>query len=174
MKEQNKPFHYTVTVTTRKRRVSETNGTDYIFVSTQTFQQMIKENRFLEWAQVYGNLYGVPKDQVSQALLENRDVIVKPDVQGAAAIKRLAPEGIFIFLAPPDMGELERRLSERMTESPEALAVRMETAKREMEAASSFDYVVVNRHGRLDEAVADIEAIVDRERRRSPARQLPL
>ena len=174
MKELAKPYHFTVTATTRPRRRGERDGVDYIFISEESFREMIEREELLEWANVYGNLYGVPRRQVVEALREGRDVFVKPDVQGAAAIKRLAPEGLFIFLAPPDMGELERRLSERMTESPEALTVRMETAKREMEAASSFDYVVVNRHGRLHEAVADIEAIVDRERRRSPARQLPL
>ena len=130
--------------------------------------QMVREGKFLEWAEVYGNLYGVPKAQVVGALGEGKEVIVKTDVQGAATIRRLAPDGVFIFLAPPSMDELVHRLSLRMTESPEALKLRLRTAKAEMEEASKFDHVVVNHRDRLDDTVREIESIAARERRKVP------
>ena len=170
MKELDRPYHFTVTATTRGRRPNERDGVDYIFITRRDFDEMLREGELLEWAQVYGNMYGVPKAQVRDALSQGRDVIVKADVQGAATLKRLVSEGLFIFLAPPSIEELARRLSERLTESPEELRTRLRTAEHEMDEASKFDYVVVNRHGRLDEAVQEIEDIVDRERRRTPAR----
>ena len=174
MREQGKPFHLTVTATTRRRRMTETDGVDYIFVSWESFQQMIKDGEFLEWAKVYGNLYGVPKAQVVCAFREGRDVIIKTDVQGAATIKKLAPEGVFIFLTPPSIDELEYRLSLRMSESSEALQVRLRTAEAEMEEASKFDYVVTNHRDRLDETVAEFESIVAQERRKTPQRKVVL
>ena len=174
MRQQGKPFHLTVTATTRRRRMTETDGVDYIFVSWESFQQMIKDGEFLEWAKVYGNLYGVPKAQVVCAFGEGRDVIIKTDVQGAATIKKLAPEGVFIFLTPPSIDELEYRLSLRMSESSEALQVRLRTAEAEMEEASKFDYVVTNHRDRLDETVAEFESIVAQERRKTPQRKVVL
>ena len=174
MRELEKPFHFTVTAATRPQRPSERDGVDYIFVTRETFRQMVERDELLEWAEVYGNLYGVPRAQVVDALESGRDVIIKADVQGADTIRRLAPETVFIFLAPPDMEELARRLSQRMTESSEAFRLRLETAEQEMREASKFDHVVVNRQGRIDDVVAEIEAIVARERRRTPARKMPL
>ena len=174
MREQGRPFHYTVTVTTRQRREAETDGLDYIFVSTETFHRMVEEGGLLEWAEVYGNMYGVPRAQIAQALREGCDVIVKPDVQGAATIKRLAPDGVFIFLAPPDMEELAYRLRQRMTESSEAFETRLHTAEMEMREASKYDYVVINHRDRIDDAVAEIEGIVAREHRKVPQRVVVL
>ena len=108
------------------------------------------------------------------ALKRGRDVVVKPDVQGAATIKKLAPEAVFIFVAPADMDELGRRLSKRMTEPPDALKLRLETAAREMEEAAWFDYVVVNRQDRLNEAVGKIRGIIEAERNRTPPRKIRL
>ncbi|MCI0439414.1 MAG: guanylate kinase [Chloroflexi bacterium] len=174
MKELGRPYHFTVTSTTRPRRSNERDGVDYVFVSADEFRRMIARGELLEWAEVYGNYYGVPKSHVVQALDSGHDVIIKADVQGAASIKKLAPEALFIFLAPPSRKELERRLSHRMTESPEALRLRLETAEREMEAASQFDHVVVNHKGRLDAAVEEIERIIERERTRCPPRKIVL
>ena len=174
MRELGKPFHFVVTATTRPRRPMERNGVDYIFVAAEAFRRMIEGNELLEWAEVYGNLYGVPKAQVVEALNQGHDVIVKADVQGAATIRRLAPEGVFIFLAPPDMEELADRLSQRMTESPEVLRLRLEIAEDEMKQAPEFDHVVVNHAGRLDDAVAEIQGIVSLERRRTPTRKVSL
>ena len=174
MRQLGMPYHITVTATTRQRRPTERDGVDYIFVTGDAFNRMVEENELLEWAEVFGNRYGVPKAQVTSALEQGRDVIMKIDVQGAATVRRLVPDAIFVFLAPPDMGELARRLRERMTESSEALKLRLATAEDEMGERGKFDFVVVNHHDRLDDTVAEIESIVDRERRRTPARTVTL
>ena len=174
MRELGKQYYFTVTATTRSRRPTERDGVDYIFLTPETFRGMVDRGEFMEWAEVYGNLYGVPRAQVVDALTLGRDVIVKPDVQGAASIKKLAPEAVFIFLGPPSMEELGERLRQRMSESPDALAVRLKTAESEMREATEFDHVVINRQGRLDEAIEEIEEIAARERRRTPARKVIL
>ena len=174
MRELDRPYHFTVTATTRPQRQGERDGVDYIFVSEPRFRQMIRDEQLLEWAEVYGNLYGVPKAQVTDALGKGRDAIIKADVQGAATIRKLAPEALLIFLAPPNEAELKRRLCARMTESPEALGLRLETAKEEMRQASSFDCVVVNNQGRLDDAVREIDDIVAAEKSRTPPRRVSL
>ena len=174
MKELRKPYHFTVTATTRPQRESERNGSDYIFLTTERFRRMIDREELLEWAEVYGNLYGVPKSQVTEALSAGRDVIVKTDVQGAATIKRLSADALIIFLAPPSLDELAQRLTARMTESTEELSLRLATAELEMREAANFDYVVVNRQRGLDDAVEEIERIVEKERHRTPARWVSL
>jgi guanylate kinase len=160
MRESNLPCHYTVTATTRPRRDNEVDGVDYLFYTESQFTAMILENEFLEHAEVYGNLYGVPKRPVNQALENGIDVIIKADIQGAATIRQNAPDAVLIFLDPPDIPELTRRLTERMTESPDALKIRIATARREMEEGSKFDHRVVNHNGRLDDAVAEIKQII--------------
>ncbi len=174
MRETGRPYHFTVTATTRPRRPGERDGVDYIFVTRQGFDDMLDRSELLEWAWVYGNLYGVPKAQVRDALARGRDVMIKADVQGAVTIRELAPEAVFIFLAPPDLDALTLRLSQRLTESPETLRTRLQTAEEEMTKASDFDHVVVNHNGRLDEAVREIEAVVERERARKPPRRVQL
>ena len=174
MRETGRPYHFAVTATTRPRRAGERDGVDYIFVTRQGFDDMVDSSELLEWAWVYGNLYGVPKAQVRDALARGRDVMIKADVQGAATIRELAPEAVFIFLAPPDLDALTLRLSQRLTESPETLRTRLQTAEEEMTKASDFDHVVVNHNGRLDEAVREIEAVVERERARKPPRRVRL
>ena len=174
IRSRNRPYHIAVTATTRPKRAAEVDGVDYIFIGRQDFEHMVEESDLLEWAVVYGNLYGVPKSQVSDALAMGADVIVKTDVQGAATIRKLVPEALLLFLAPPDEPELEARLKQRMTESPEALRIRLATAKEEMKEADRFDYVVVNHSGRLDETVAEIEAVVAAERERKPPRRIVL
>ena len=166
MKASNVPYHFAVTATARPKRENEVDGVDYIFVERNEFQSMIVNDELLEWAEVYGNPYGVPKSPVRDALSRGQDVILKIDVQGGDNIRRLVPGAVYVFLAPPDMAELEQRLTQRRTESTEALKVRLETAAREMEEAAKYDYVVVNQTGRLDEAVEEINAIIRRERGR--------
>ena len=174
MKELGRPFYYTVTATTRRQRPGERDGVDYIFVTEEAFHLMVDDDELLEWAEVYGNLYGVPKGQVVDALERGQDVIIKADVQGAAFIRKLAPEAVSIFLAPGDREELVRRLAERMTESPDALRLRIKTAEAEMREASVFDHVVVNRDGRLDETVQEIESLVADEHMQTPHRRVSL
>ena len=123
---------------------------------------------------VFEQWYGVPREQVASALGAGRDVIIKADVQGAATIRKMVPEALSIFLAPPGDDELKNRLNARMTESAEALALRLETAKAEMEQAPHFDRIVVNHSGRLDDAVREIEQIVAAEKLRIPPRRVSL
>ncbi|SVC35259.1 uncharacterized protein METZ01_LOCUS288113 [marine metagenome] len=160
MRDLGEPYHFTVTATTRIQREGETDGKDYIFVNQAEFKVQMEQDGFLEWAEVYGNYYGVPRDQVKTALQRGKDVIVKIDVQGAKTIKRLAPNALYIFLAPPDMDQLEKRLTERMTESSDSLKIRLETAAKEMKSASWFDHIVINHENQLDLAVAEIQNAV--------------
>ena len=172
MRELGQPYHFTVTATTREMRAGEVDGVDYIFVARSEFRRMIDAGELLEHAEVYGNLNGVPLDQVADAMSSGRDVMVKVDVQGAATIRRLAPDALLIFLTAPSIDELEERLRRRMTESPDALAVRLATARAEIAEAPRFDYIVVNRNDRIDDAVRDIESVVERERRGRAAKRV--
>lgn len=174
MKEMGYPYHFTVTATTRPRRSSETDGVEYLFLSQAQYDRMVKQGEFLEWARVYGHGYGVPKRPVQQALQDGKDVVVKADVQGAATLRKLAPQAVLIFLAPPSLEELERRLARRKTESPADAALRIRTAREEMERLPLFDYVVVNYYGRLDDTVARVHAIITAEKSRVPPRRVQL
>ena len=164
MKELGFPFHYVVTATTRPRRAGENDGVDYYFRSEAEFQEMMQQGELLEWAQVYGHWYGVPKQQVKQALEKRKDVIVKVDVQGAATIKNLLSGAVLIFLAPPSIKEYEERLRQRKTESETELKLRIERVTKELRSLPLFDYVVMNRQGELDSTVSQIEAIVTAEK----------
>ena len=168
MKETGGLYHFTVTATTRPQRPYEKDGVDYLFVSKIRFQKMIDESQFLEWAEVYGNLYGVPKSQIVNALDQGKNVIIKVDVQGAHAICKLVPSTLSIFLAPPDVTELLHRLSARMTESGQALQTRIQTAYSEIREASKFKHVVVNNRGQLDNTVQKIVDIIEIEKSKSP------
>ena len=174
MKEQGRGYHFTVTATTRRRRPTERDGVDYIFHSEQTFRAMIEQGELIEWAQVHGHLYGVPRAQVRDAMARGLDVIMKIDVQGAATIRQIAAEAVSIFLSPPSIDELARRLEGRSSETQADLDIRLKTAEREMERAGEFDYVVENATGRIDETIREIEAIIERERQRSPPRRVAL
>ena len=164
--------YFAVTATTRSVRPGERDGVDYIFLDHQVFQRMVQEGELLEYAQVYGNWYGVPKAQVTDAMGRGQDVVLKLDVQGAATIKGLAPEAVFIFLAPSSMEELRDRLLRRGTESGRDLDGRASIAWAEMKHLAAFDYVVTNRDGVLDEAVASIDAIIKAEKCRVTPRQV--
>jgi len=164
MKKLGCALEFVVTTTTRPRRPVETDNVDYHFVSDETFQQMLKDNKLLEWANVYGYFYGVPKEPIRKALKRGRDVIAKVDVQGAATIKKLMPRAVLIFLMPPSMEELATRLKQRLTESAEAMARRLATAEVEIEKLPIFEYAVVNRQGEIDQAVNEIAAIITAEK----------
>ena len=166
MRRLGSPYHFAVTATTRPMREGEREGEPYHFVPRPEFERMIAHGELLEWAEVYGNLYGVPRAQVERALSEGRDVLVKVDVQGAKTIRGLVPDALLVFLAPPSMDELTRRLTSRGTEADEAMKRRLREAEAEMKAAELFDHVVVNRRGRLDDAVRQIEALTADERHR--------
>ena len=174
MKKSAYPLEVITTVTTRPRRAREKNNVDYHFVSAESFQKMIKNNELVEWANVYGNWYGVPKKPLQRALNKGKDTIVKVDIQGAATIKKIIPQAVFIFLAPPSKEELERRLSQRRTESSPDLALRLKTAEEEMKKLPLFDYVVVNKQDKIGLAVSAIEAIIIAEKQRVKPREISL
>jgi len=174
MKRSGFPLYYAVTLTTRPRRDMEINGVDYHFASEASFQDMVECGELLEWAKVYGHWYGVPKQQIRQALERGEDVIIKVDVQGATTIKKLLPAAVLIFLTPPSMEEQEKRLKQRRTESDTDLKLRLETFHDEMKKLPLFDYIVVNYPGELDLAVSQIEAIVSSEKCRINPRQAEL
>ena len=174
MKELGCPVEYITTVTTRRQRAKERDNVDYYFVSEQRFREMVKKGELLEWANVYGNWYGVPKQPVKQALDKGQDVIVKVDIQGAATIKKILPQAVFIFLIPPSMEELVLRLKQRHTESPFDLSLRVKTAEDEMKQLPLFDYRVVSQPNKVDLAVADIRAIITAEKCRASPRQIAL
>jgi guanylate kinase len=174
LKKLDRPWRFAVSATTRPMRSGEREGEDYIFLDPDTFEKMRERDEFLECAEVYGRWYGVPRSEVRLGLHTGKDVILKIDVQGAATIRRMAPESLFIFMLPPSMDELGRRLSARMTESASELATRLNTAAGEMAQVREFDYRVVNEHGRLDRAVAEIDAIITAEKCRVDPRMVQL
>lgn len=166
MRERNLPFYYTVTATTRPQRETEVHGVHYLFVSEDEFNEMLKQGELLENATVYGKSYGIPRAGVRAALARGEDVILKPDVQGAAHLKRIISDAVFIFIAPESLQELTLRLVKRGTETPESLARRLGNYHTEMRMAATFDYYVINREDRLDETVDTILAIMRAEKSR--------
>ena len=174
MRASGYPLEYITTVTTRPQRANERDDMDYHFISGEEFQKMVKHNDLLEWANVYGNWYGVPRKPVKQALDRGRDTIVKVDVQGASTIKKILPHAVFIFLTPPSIEDSVLRLKKRRTESPSDLALRTKTAEEELKQLSIFDYIVFNRQDEIDRAVSDIGAIIAAEKCRVTPREITL
>jgi guanylate kinase len=174
MRKLGRPFHYVITATARPKRVGEKDGVDYHFLSQKEFQQMIDKHQFLEWANVYGNYYGVPKGEITSALSKGVDAIVKVDVQGAATIKEVLPQAVFIFLMPPSVEELEKRLKRRHSESSADLALRLERAKGEIKSLPIFNYVITSHQNKLGEIVSQIDAIVIAEKCRVKPRIVEL
>ena len=174
LRETGYPIEYITTLTTRPKRANEQDNIDYHFVSPDKFQEMIKNNELLEWANVYGNLYGVPRKPVKKALESGQNTIVKVDTQGAATIKKLLPDAVFVFLMTPSLEELTTRLSQRRTESSLDLARRANTAREEIAQLHLFDYVIVSNRDEIDRAVAQVKAIITAERCRVRPRQISL
>ncbi|MDD5509340.1 MAG: guanylate kinase [Dehalococcoidales bacterium] len=168
------PLQYVTTVTTRCKRSNERDNEHYHFVSPGEFQEMIKKEELLEWANVYGNWYGVPRGPVQKALGNGQDTIVKVDIQGAATIKKILPGAVSIIIIPPSIEELVSRLDRRSTETPFDLALRVKTARGEVKQLSQFDYVVVNKEGAVDLAVSEIKAIITAEKCRVKKREIIL
>lgn len=172
LKEMGYPCHFVVTATTRPRRANEIDGVDYFFVSKADFERMIEEGQLIEHALVYGEYKGIPKAQVEQALAAGCDVVMRVDVQGAARMRELMPDAIFVFLTAPSEEELADRLRSRGTETEEALQRRIAMARAEMREIDHFDYVVVNRDGELDCTVNRILAILQAEKCRVKSRRV--
>jgi guanylate kinase len=174
LKNQRYPFQFITTVTTRPRRQKEKDGIDYHFISTAEYETLRQNGGLLESAKVYGNWYGVPKQPVKEALAQGRDTIIKVDIQGAANLKKILPEAIFIFIMAPSAEELSKRLNGRKTESSADLAVRLKTAESEITQIANFDYVVMNPCGKVESAIKDILAIVTAEKCRTNPRRVNL
>ncbi len=170
LKLLDRPWRFVVTATTRPQRPGEQDGVDYIFLETAAFLKMKERDDLLESAQVYDYWYGVPRNQVRRGLQDGKDVILKVDVQGADTVRGLAPDALFIFMIPSSLDELRSRLTKRKTETPSQIALRLSNAQSELGRIGEFDYRVVNREGQLEQAVAEIDAIITAEKCRTRPR----
>lgn len=159
-------FYFVVTATTRPPRPGEVDGRDYFFVSNDEFARMIDEDELLEYALVYNDYKGVPKQQIRDALGSNKDVIMRVDPQGAATIRRLIPNSVTIFLTAESEEAMLTRLRERKSETPEGLRLRMATARQEMKRIDEFDYCVINAQEKQEETVDKILCIIRAEKAR--------
>ncbi len=168
MRELGMPYDIGVTATTRPPGPGEVDGVDYHFVSRERFERMIADDDLLEYAVVHGmHLYGIPRAPIRAALAEGQDVIVPPEVQGAATVRAKVPGALTIFVAAPSFADLEERIRRRRREPDEAeVQRRLATARAEMARLREFDYLVINEEGRLDETVREIDAIIQAEKRR--------
>ena len=174
LKERNVRIHFVVTATTREPRLDEVNGVDYFFMSKDEFAEMIEQDKFLEYAVVYNDFKGIPKEQVRQALESGQDVIMRVDVQGAATLREIYPDVLLIFLTVRDEEELTNRLVQRKKDKPEEIKLRIATARQELKRIREFDYMVVNREDCLDETVETILAIIRAEHHRVHHRKVNL
>ena len=174
LKERGLPVHFVVTATTRPQRNGETPGKDYFFVSKEEFARMIEAQELIEYAFVYNDYKGIPRKQVQEALASGQDVVMRLDVQGAATVRRLAPEAILIFLTTQNEEELVNRLKERKSENPAELSLRIATARQELKRVNEFDYVVVNSDGCLDVTVDTVMSIITAEHQRVTPRKVNL
>ena len=163
--EQDKNVFLSVSATTRAPRDGEQDGVHYYFLTHEAFEEKIKQGAFLEYAQYVGNYYGTLEAPVDQQLAQGRDVVLEIEVQGAMQIHNKRPDAVMVFVAPPSMDELERRLRGRGTESDEKVQGRLQTARQEMGFANRFDYIITN--DRLEDAVADLLAVLAAERCRN-------
>ena len=174
LKDRNARLHFVVTATTREPRFNEVNGVDYFFLSKDEFAEMIEQDKFLEYAIVYNDFKGIPKEQVRLALESGQDVVMRVDVQGAATLREIYPDVLLIFLTVRDEEELKNRLIQRKKDKPEEIKLRIATARQELKRIREFDYMVVNREDRLDETVETILAIIRAEHHRVQHRKVIL
>ncbi|MCS8587321.1 guanylate kinase [Leuconostoc citreum] len=157
-------FQYSISATTRQPRVGEIDGEDYFFVSHDEFEEKIANGDMLEYAQYVSNYYGTPKSFIDETLASGRDVFLEIDVQGALQVKSKMPEGIYIFLTPPDLTNLRERLVGRGTDSQEVIEKRVTAAREELKQMINYDYAVEN--DQVIHAVESIKAIITAERLR--------
>lgn len=159
------PVSFSVSATTRARRPHEQEGRDYFFKTAEAFETMVQQDALLEWAEYVGDRYGTPRAPVEAALARGEDMLLEVDLEGARQIKRRHPAAVTIFLVPPSLDELERRLRERGTDADDKIAKRLRRAEQEIAALKEFDYVIVN--DVLEDAVTAFESVVRAERLRS-------
>jgi guanylate kinase len=162
-------LHLSRSYTSRTLRPGERDGLDYNFISREMFGQMIERGEFLEWAEVFGNLYGTGRAETEARLAAGDDLVLVIDVQGARQVRARVPDTVGVFVLPPSFEVLEHRLRGRSKDLEAAIVKRLDTARSEISAVAEYDYVVVN--DEIDRCVAELEAIVTAERDRLPRRQ---
>lgn len=163
--EKNPDIRLSISETTRKPRNNEKDGVDYLYISKECFENRIKQGQYLEHATVYEHYYGTPKDYVETLLNSGFDVILEIDIQGAAMVRSNYKEGIYIFIVPPSMQELRRRIEERGTESKEQMEMRLNCAYDEMKNANDYSYIVIN--DKLADAAQRVQSIITAEKCRT-------
>lgn len=156
--EREDNLYISVSATTRSPRKGEVDGVNYYFLTQEEFKKKVDNNEFLEWAEVHGNYYGTPKFNVEEMINEGKNIILEIDVQGALNVKKNCEDGVFIFILPPSMEELKRRIIARGSETPESLIKRFKTAYEEINYISKYNYAVVNDD--LEEAVKKVQNIL--------------
>ena len=167
-------FHFTITATTRAPRMGERDGVNHHFVTVDDFVNLIAADDLLEWAQVYGNYYGVPKKQVRDALAADNHVIIRVDVQGAKRLREIIPEALLIFIIPPSLDVLKMHLENRGVDTEAEMTKRLAAATEEIDQASLFDFTVTNEENRLDDTVDGVVAIIESESQRIPPRTVSI
>ncbi|MGQ9832758.1 MAG: guanylate kinase [Candidatus Villigracilaceae bacterium] len=174
LQQRGMDIHFVVTATTRARREDEIHGVDYFFLSKEEFARMIDQDELIEYAIVYNDYKGIPKQQVRDALASGKDVIMRLDVQGAATVRKLAPEAVLIFITTSSEEELVRRLKTRKTETDEDLRLRIATARQELKRVDEFDYVIINQDGCLNQTIQAVISIIEAEHHRVHPRRVSL
>ncbi|PKA65629.1 guanylate kinase [Apostasia shenzhenica] len=175
LQEVREGIHFVVTATSRAKRPGEIDGKDYYFVSKEEFLSMIERDELLEYALVYGEYKGIPKQQIRDFMAKGHDIVLRVDVQGAATLRSiLGNSAVFIFLVAESEQALAERLVSRKTETNDMMLVRIATARVEVKCVKDFDYVVVNAEGRLDASVKLVESIIDAEKARVCQRSVSL
>jgi guanylate kinase len=175
LRESQFPLGFCVTATTRPARPGEEHGRDYFFMTEDEFKAKVDQGQFIEHAIVHGkHWYGIPIEGLRAGMRTGNDVLVTPDVKGAATLRALIPQAISIFLAPANLDELKRRIEDPKSGRLEDSEQRMRTAAAEMRRMAEFDYVVVNENGKLDESIENVKAIITAERLRVKQRRVVL
>lgn len=165
LRQKHPEISYSISATTRQPRPGEQDGVNYYFYTKEKFREMIDQGQLLEWAEVYGNFYGTPKQKVLDRLEAGEDILLEIDTQGALNVMKVMPEGLFIFLMPPSLEELAARLKGRGTETEESLHRRLGAAVDEIKLATKYRYVVVN--DKVEDAQKTIANIIEAEHHRS-------
>lgn len=175
LQEVRKGIHFVITATSRAKRTGEVDGKDYYFVTKEQFLSMVERDELLEYALVYGDYKGIPKQQIRDFMSKGFDIVLRVDIQGAATLRSiLGDSAIFVFLVAESETALVKRLVDRKTETTDALLVRIATAREEVKHLKNFDYVVVNADGKLESAVQLVESIIDAEKARVRQRRVQI
>ncbi len=165
LREKRNDLSYSVSATTRAPRKGEIDGKDYFFITIDRFKEMIANDEMLEYAEIYGNYYGTPKPYVMNILDQGKDVVLEIDPQGALQIKKHFPDAVFVFIVPPSLDELTKRIYNRGTDSEEVIKRRLSAATSELEYSSKYDYIIVN--DEVEKATNKVSNIIDAERNRA-------